>query len=91
MITTLNQILKHTSTIYGQDIINELHNRKVVSIEKPQHAQAVLDHNQDMVAPREKISMRLQDESASKYKFLIGTATTDDDAAIALEELQNMM
>ena len=91
MRTTLNTIVQHTGTINGQDIRNEPHNRKVVSIEKPQHTKAVLDHNQDMVAPREKISMRLQDESASKYKFLIGTATTDDDAAIALEELQNMM
>ena len=36
------KIVKHTGTIYGQDISNELHNRKVVSIDKPQHTKVVL-------------------------------------------------
>ena len=73
--------------IYGQDIRNELNNRNVVSIDKPQHTKAVLDHNQDMVALREKIFMRLQYERTSKEKVFIGTSTTYDDAAIVLAEL----
>ena len=35
MKNTLKQIVKHTSTIYGQDISNELHNRRVVVISNP--------------------------------------------------------
>ena len=32
MRNTLKQIVKHTGTIYGQDISNELHNMRVVVI-----------------------------------------------------------
>ena len=39
MWTTLKQIFNYTSTIYGKDISNELHNRAVVTIDKPQHTQ----------------------------------------------------
>ena len=46
--------------IYGQDIRNELQNRKVVSIGKPQHTQAVSDHHQDMVSLRENIFKKIQ-------------------------------
>ena len=60
MRTNLNQIVKQTGTIYGQDIRNDLHNRKVVIIDKPQHIQAVLVHHQYMVALRANIFMRLQ-------------------------------
>ena len=85
MRTTLNTIVQHTGTINGQDIRNELNNRNVVSIDKPQHTKAVLDHNQDMVALREKIFMRLQYARPSKKKVLIGTATTDANVEIVLE------
>ena len=39
MWTTLKQIVKYTGTIYWQDIRNELHNKAVVTIDKPQHTQ----------------------------------------------------
>ena len=83
--------MEHTGKIYVQDIRNELHNRKVVSIDKPKHTQAVLDHHQDVVALRENISVRLKAERSSKEKVLIGTAATDSDAAIELGEIQNSM
>ena len=79
--------MKYTGTIYGQDISNELHNSKVVSIDKPQHTKVVLDHHQDMLALRENIFMCLQDARASREKLLIGTAAIDADEVIALEEL----
>ena len=66
MKTTLKKSVKHTSTIYGLDISNELHNRKEVSIDKPQHTQAVLDRHQDMMALRVNVLMRLQ--AARSYK-----------------------
>ena len=58
--------MKHTGKINGQDIRNEPHNRKVVSIEKQQHTKAVLDHHKDMVALIENIFMRLQ--AAREFK-----------------------
>ena len=81
------KIVKHTGTIYGQDISNELHNRKWVSIEKQQHTQVVLDHHQYMVELIENIFMYPQDARESKEKVLIGTATPDADEVIALEYL----
>ena len=42
MRNTLKQIVKHTGTIYGQDISNELHNRRLVVITKPLHTADVL-------------------------------------------------
>ena len=79
MRTTLKQIGKHAGTIYGKDTINELHNRKVVIVEKPQHTKAVLEHHQYMVAIRENIFMCLQAARAFKKKLLIG------------KKLQNML
>ena len=35
--TSLKHIVKHTATIYGQDVGNELQNRKLFRIYKPQH------------------------------------------------------
>ena len=83
--------MKHTGTFYGQDILNELHNRKVLIIDKPQHTNCVLDHPQDMVALTEKFFMRLQAAISSKDKLFIGTSATDADAAIQLAELKNTM
>ena len=83
--------MKHTNKIYFQDISNEIHNRKGFIFYKPQHTQAVLNHHQDMVKLREKIFMGLQATRSSKKKFLIVTAAIDDDAVIALVELQNTM
>ena len=47
IIKTLKKVVKQIGTIYGQDIRNEHHNRKVVSIDKIKRTLAVLDHNQD--------------------------------------------
>ena len=91
ILTTLKQIVKYTSTIYGQDIRNELNNMKVVSIEKPQHTQYVLDHHQYMMALRENIWICLKSAIESEVRLLIGTAATDADAAIALAQLQKTM
>ena len=50
MRTTLKQIVKCTDTIYGQDISNELHNRAVVTIDKPQYTQEAQDKQTFRVA-----------------------------------------
>ena len=47
---TLKQIVKHTGTIYGQDISNELHNRRVVVIAKSQHTADVLRKHEAKVS-----------------------------------------
>ena len=57
----------------------------MVSIDKPQHTQAVLEHNQDMLALRENIFMHLQATREYKEKLLIVTAPADADVAIELE------
>ena len=52
--------MKHTGTTYGHEISNDPQNKKAVSIYKPKHAHAVLDHIQDMVEIKENFFMRLQ-------------------------------
>ena len=42
MRNTLKHIFKHTSTIYGQDISNDILNSRVVVIAKPLHTVDVL-------------------------------------------------
>ena len=63
----------------------------MVSIDKPQNSQAVLDHHQYMVELRENILMLLRSARASKEKVLIGTTAAGYDAVVALSELQNIM
>ena len=91
MRTNLKKIVKHTGTIYGQDISNELHNKKVVSIDKPQHAQAVLDHHKNMFPLKDNMFMCLQSARASKEKVFIGTAEIYPDTAIVFSELKNVV
>ena len=95
MWTTLKQIVKYSSTIYRQDISNEIHNRAVVTIDNPQHTQEAQD-KQTLRVARLKLN----------YQGLI-TAITNivtalevhiesgggrgDLAIIALVELQNEM
>ena len=54
MSNTLKQIVKHTGTIYGQDISNELHSRRVVVISKPQHTADVLRKHEAKVSLRDR-------------------------------------
>ena len=56
----------------------------MVSIDKPKHTHAVLDHHQDMVALREEVFMLLNAARASKKKVFIVTAATDADTDIVL-------
>ena len=42
MQNTLNILVKHIGTLYGQDIANEIGNRTVVTITKPKHSRALL-------------------------------------------------
>ena len=60
------QTVKQKITIYVQGIINKLNNSKVVSIDKKQHTQDILYHQQDIVELIENIFMRLQ--SAISYR-----------------------
>jgi hypothetical protein len=43
MRTTWEKIVHHVGTIYGQDISNELLNKKTVNLPEPAYTQAILD------------------------------------------------
>ena len=89
MRNTLKQIVKHTGTIYGQDISNELHNRRVVVIAKPQHTADVLIKHEAKVSLRDNNFQRIQDARKAKEAVLITAAQTNSDLIITLAELQN--
>ena len=86
---TLKHIVKHTGTIYGQDIRNELHNRRVVVIEKPQHTADVLIKQEAKVSLRDNNFQIIQDARIAKEEVLITAAQTNTDLTIPLAELQN--
>ena len=70
MRTALKQIAKYTGTIYGQDISNELQNRAVVTIDKPQHTQDAQD-KQNLRVARLKINhQRLLTERTNRATAL---------------------
>ena len=89
MRNNLKQIFKHTVNIYGQDISNELPNRIVVVIVKPQHTADVLRKHEAKVSLRDNNFQRIQDARIAKEAVLINTAQTNTDLAIPLAELQN--
>ena len=89
MRNTLKQIVKHTGTIYGQHISNELHNRRVVVIAKPQHTADVLRKHEAKVSLRDKNVQRIQDARIAKEAVLRTAAQTNTDLTIPLAELQN--
>ena len=71
---TLNQIVKHAGTIYGQDINNELHNRRVVVIAKPQHTAHVLRKHEAKVSLRDNNFQRIHDARIAKEAVLTNAA-----------------
>ena len=89
MRNTLKQIFKHTGTIYGQDISNKLHNRRVVVIAKPHHTADMLRKHEAKVSLRENNFQRIQDERIAKETVLITAAQTNTDLTIPLAELHN--
>ena len=89
MRNTLKQIVKHTGTIYGKYISNELHNRRVVVISKPQHTSDVLRKHEAKVSLRDNNFQRIQDARIAKEAVLITAAQTNTDLTIPLTELQN--
>ena len=84
MRNTLKHIVKHTGNIYGQDIINELHNRRVVVIAKPQYTADVLRKHAAKVSLRDNNFHRIQDARIAKEAVLITAAQTNTDLAVAL-------
>ena len=84
MRNTLKQIVKHTGTIYGQYISNELNNRRVVVIAKPQHTADVLRKHEANVSLRDNNLQRIQDAMISKESILITASQTNIDLAIPL-------
>ena len=89
MRNTLKHIFKHTGTIYGQDISNELHNRRVVVISKPRHTADVLRKHAAKVSLRDNNFHRIQDARIAKEAVLLTAAQTNRYFAIPLAELQN--
>ena len=86
MRNTLKHIVKHIDTIYGQDISNELHNRRVVVVAKPQHTADVLRKHEAKVSLRDKKFQRIQDASIFKEELLMTAAQTNIDLTIPLTE-----
>ena len=84
MRNTLKQIVKHTGTIYGQDIRNELHNMIVVGIANPQHTADVLRKLAAKVSLRDNNFQRIQDARKAKEAVLITAAQTNSDIIITL-------
>ena len=89
MRNTLKQIVNHTGTIYGLEISNELHNRIVVIIAKPQHTADVLRKHEAKVSLRDNNFQRIQDARIANEAVLITAAQTNTDLTIPLAELQN--
>ena len=89
MRNTLKQIVKHTSTIYGQDISKELRNRRVVVIAKTHHTADVLRKHAAKVSLRDNNFQIIQDARIAKEAVLITAAQTKTDLTITLAELQN--
>ena len=87
MRNTLKQIVKHTGTIYGQDISNELHNRRVVVIAKPQHTADVLRKHEAKVSLRDNNFQRIQDARIANEAVLITAAETNTDPTLPLADL----
>ena len=85
----LKQIVKHTGTIYGQDISNELHNRRVVFITKPHHTADVLRKHKEKVSLRDNNFQRIQDARIANEAVLITAAQTNIDLTIPIAELNN--
>ena len=89
MRNTLKQIFKHIGTIYGQDISNKLHNRRVVVIAKPQHTGDVLRKHEAKVSLRDNNFQRIQDARIAKEAVLIIADQTNTYLTIPLAELHN--
>ena len=79
MRNTLKQIVKHTGTIYGQEISNELHNRRVVVTTKHQHTADVLRKHEAKVSLIDKNFQRIQDARIAKEAVLITADQTNID------------
>ena len=84
---TLKQIVKHKGTIYGQDISNELHNRRVLVIVKPHHTEDVLRKHAAKVSLRDNNFQIIKDAMIAKEAVLITASQTNTDLAIPLAEL----
>ena len=89
MRNTLKQIVKHTGTIYGKDISNELHKRRVVVITNPQHTADVLRKHEAKVSLRDNNFQRIQDARIAKEAVLITVAKKNTNITIPITELQN--
>ena len=93
MKTTMEKISIHCTTTMGEDIGNELHNRKTVVIPQPQYSQEVLDQHTADTAKRTVRHERLQTARKKKVETLKGIVKKGDaaaaDAEIELAELEN--
>jgi hypothetical protein len=70
MRTTWEKIVHHVGTIYGQDISNELLNKKTVNLPEPAYAQAVLDKHTIKVARYATQHVRIMEASEIQRTLL---------------------
>ena len=89
LVITLRQIGKHIGTIYGQEIINEIHNQTAVIIVNPVYNQDLLDKQVVAEGQREANFKRIQDYRRRKKAILQVDLINDSDLDITLVKLQN--
>jgi hypothetical protein len=91
MRTTWEKIVHHVGTIYGHDISNELQNKKLVVLPKPEHTSEVLAKHLDRETRHANQILRLKDAREDKRSALSKAVIedTDPDASMLLALLDN--
>ena len=93
MRTTLEKTVHHVGTTHGQDISNELLNRRTVTIPEPVHTQEVLDKHAENVNRNMTQHTRIKEARLVHKTALeaLVTAGTDTTAPLQLALLNNEM
>jgi hypothetical protein len=91
MRTTWEKIVHHVGTIYGHDISNELQNKKLVIISKPEHTPEVLAKHLERETRHANQILRLKDAREDKRSALSKEVVLDrdPDASMSLAILDN--
>ena len=91
MQNTLNMLVKHIGTLYGQDIANETDNRTVVTIPKPKHSRSVLLSHAAKETLRAENYNRLLLPRQAQEILLQQSYSKNPEIVMKLAELQNDM
>jgi hypothetical protein len=76
--TTWEKIITYAGTNYGQDICNELRNKKKLIISQPQYSQDILDLHQERVKIQRTLKQRVSVVKEKQRKLLAKQAEDED-------------